>query len=47
MATTCAFRMEGMNGTAFQGGDGIFDEAGFIQRICMDHDLHIIVISHG
>ena len=28
-------------------GDGVFDEAGFIEGIGMDGDRHVVAVGHG
>src|ERR1700756_540677 len=44
MPATRSFRMKCMNGPALESGDCIFDEAAFVERVCMDQNLHIHVI---
>ena len=46
VTATCAFRMESMNGAAFERFDRVFDKAGFIQRVTVQHHLHIVVVCH-
>ena len=36
--------VEGMNGAALEGGDGVFHEAGLVQRVGVDHHLDIVTI---
>ncbi len=40
-----AFRMVGVDRSAFERRDGIFDEAAFVERVCVDTDLHIHVVG--
>ena len=47
MTAARAFRVIGVDDTAFHGGDGIFHIAGFVQRIRMDGDLHVHLVGHG
>ncbi|MNS44206.1 hypothetical protein D3C72_766440 [compost metagenome] len=44
MAATGTFCMESMDNTTIDRIHGIFQESRFIQSICMDGDLHIILI---
>src|SRR5579864_9153475 len=46
MSATRPFRMKCMNGPALESGDCIFDEAAFVERICMDKNLHVHVIRN-
>ena len=39
------FGMEGMNGPPLEGIDGVFDKAGFIERIGVDHHLNIMFVG--
>ena len=39
MAAARAFGVEGMDGAALEGGDRVLDEAGFVERIGVDHHL--------
>ena len=41
-----AFSVERVDRATFDGRDCIFDKAGFVQRIRVDHHLHIHVIGH-
>ena len=36
MAAARAFGVEGMDGAAFERADGVFDEAGFVERVGVD-----------
>ncbi len=47
MAAAGAFGVEGVDGAALEGGDGVLDEAGFVQRVGVDHHLDIETIRHG
>src|SRR5690606_26157145 len=47
VAATGAFGVEGVNGAALEGGDGVLDEAGFVERVGMDHHLHVVVVGDG
>ena len=37
--------MEGVDGAALEGLDRILDEAGFVQRVGMDHDLNVVIVG--
>ncbi|EGE57964.1 hypothetical protein RHECNPAF_3500011 [Rhizobium etli CNPAF512] len=39
------FGVEGMNGAALDGADRILDEAAFVQRVGVDHHLHVVVVG--
>ena len=41
MAAASAFGVEGVNGAALEGSDGILDKAGFVQRVRVDRHLHV------
>src|SRR6185295_12818841 len=43
MAAAGALGVEGVDGAALEGGDGVLDEAGFVQSVGVDHDLDIEV----
>src|SRR5262245_28972584 len=45
MSAACAFGVKTVNGSAFEGSDGIFDKAALVQRVSVDSDLHIHVIG--
>jgi len=36
-----------MDCAAFQRRDSVFDKAGFIQRVGVDHHLHVHIVGHG
>jgi hypothetical protein len=38
MAAAGALGMEGVDGAALEGGDGVLDEAGLVQRVGVDGD---------
>jgi hypothetical protein len=40
------FGMEGVNGPPLHGRNSGFNKARFIERVSMDHNLHIHVIGH-
>ena len=44
MAAACALGVEGVDGPAFHRAKRMFDKAGFIQRVGMDHHLHVHVV---
>ncbi len=46
MPTAGAFRVESMDRAALEGADRVLHEAGFVQRVGMDHHLHIVGIRH-
>ena len=41
MAAPCPFGMERMNGATLDRAHGVFNKAGLVQRVGMDHYLHI------
>ena len=45
VTATGAFGVEGMNGAALEGGDGVFDKAGLVERIRVDHHLHVHLVG--
>ena len=45
VAAARALRMEGVDGAALEGGDRVLDEAGFVQRVGVDHHLHVVVVG--
>ena len=47
VAAARAFGVVGVNGAAFEGGDGILHEAGFVQRVGVDGDLHVVFFGDG
>ncbi|MNL37000.1 hypothetical protein D3C87_1591200 [compost metagenome] len=46
MATACPFGVEGMDGAALDGGNRVLHETALVQRIGVDHHLHVIFVSH-
>ena len=46
MAAASPFGVKGMNRAAFDRGDGVFNEAGFVERVGMDANLHIHLIGY-
>ena len=36
------FRVEGVDRAALEGGDRVLDEAGLVQRVGVDHHLHVV-----
>jgi hypothetical protein len=46
MAAAGAFGVEGVDGAALEGGDGVFDEARFVERVGVDGDLHVHFVGH-
>ena len=46
MAPARALGVEGVNGAVLHGGNGVFDKARFIERVCVDHHLHVHVVGH-
>ena len=47
VATAGPFGVKGMDDTLFHRRDGVLDKAAFIQRVGMDHHLHIHRISNA
>ena len=41
MAAARAFGVKGVDGAALDGGEGVFDKAAFVQRVGVDHHLHV------
>ena len=41
MAAPCPFGVKGMDSAALEGGECVLNKAGFIQRVGVDHHLHI------
>ena len=46
MTTTGTFSVEGVNGSAFEGGDGVFHKARFVQGVGVDGHLNIGFFGH-
>ena len=44
VAAAGAFGMEGVDGAALEGLDGVLDEAGFVERVGVDHHLDVVVV---
>src|SRR6266853_2307968 len=40
------FRVKCVNGSALECGDRIFDETAFVERVCMDKNLHVHVVRN-
>ena len=45
MAAAGAFGVEGVDGAALERLDRVFDEAGFVQRVRVDHHLHVVIVG--
>lgn len=45
VAATSAFGVVGMDCAVFDSGDGGFDEAGFIECVCMDETLNVEFVA--
>jgi hypothetical protein len=45
VAAAGAFGVEGVDGAALEGGDGVLDEARLVQRVGVDHHLHVVVVG--
>ena len=41
-----ALGVVGVDGAALEGGDGVFDEAGFVQGVGVDGHLHVVLFGH-
>ena len=46
MAATGALGVVGVNGTAANRGDGVLDAAGFVERVGVKGNLHVVAIGH-
>ena len=46
MAAAGAFGVVGVDGAALEGGERGFDEAGFVERVGVDGDLHVHLVGH-
>ena len=46
VAAAGAFGVEGVNGAALEGLDGILDEAALVERVGVDHHLHVVFVRH-
>ena len=47
VAAACAFGVVGVNAALFKRRQGVFHEAGFVERIGVDGDLHIVLFRHA
>ena len=45
MPAAGAFGVESVDGTALERLDGVLDETGFVERVGVDHHLHVVVIG--
>ena len=45
VAAAGAFGVEGVDGAALEGLDGVLDEAGLVERVGVDHHLHVVVVG--
>ncbi len=45
MAAARAFGVIGVNRPAFEGGQGILDETGFVERVGMNRHLHVVAFG--
>ena len=45
VAAARAFGVEGVDGAALERRDGVLDEAGFVERVGVDHHLHVVVVG--
>src|SRR6266478_5548148 len=46
VSTARPFRVKRVNGSALECGDRIFDETAFVERVCVDKNLHVHVIRN-
>src|SRR2546427_9198004 len=46
MPAAGTFGMKSVDGAAFERPDGVFDEARFIERVGVDHHLHVVVVGY-
>ena len=46
VAAAGAFGVERMNGAALERLDGVLDEAALVQRVGVDHHLHVVFLRH-
>src|ERR1700747_44800 len=46
VSTARPFGVKRVNGSALECGDGIFDETAFVERVCVDKNLHVHVIRN-
>ena len=47
VAAAGALGMEGVDGAALEGGDGVLDEAGFVEGVRVDHDGDVEAVADG
>src|SRR5690554_1810769 len=47
VAAAGAFGVEGVNAAAFEGGQGVFHKAGFVQGVGVDGHLDVVLVGHG
>ena len=47
MAAAGTLGVEGVDGAPLEGGDGGLDEAGFVERVGVDRNLHVHLVGHG
>jgi len=45
VSTASTFGVVGVDGAAFEGGDGLLDEAGFVERVGVDKALDIVFVA--
>ena len=45
VAAAGAFGVEGVDGAALEGGDGVLDEAAFVEGVGVDHDLDVEAVG--
>src|SRR5215467_14117778 len=45
MSATRSFRVKRVNGSALEGRDCVLDETAFVERVGLDKDLHVHVLS--
>src|SRR3546814_2292341 len=46
MAAARALGMEGVDGPPLEGGYGVLDKAAFVERVGVDHHLHVHPVRH-
>ena len=46
VAAAGAFGVEGVDGAALERLDGVFDEAGFVERVGVDHHLDVVIVGN-
>jgi hypothetical protein len=47
VTATGAFGVVGVDGAALEGGEGGFDEAGFVEGVGVDRHLHVVLVGHA